>query len=56
MYATDPADGTERWVADFADKFRAERYAELFRRPALETSCRNFYLCRGCGYEWSEVD
>lgn len=55
VYAADPADGTDRWVADFADAFRAEQYARLFNRPTLEPASRNSYRCRACGYAWSAV-
>lgn len=56
VYATDPEDGTDHSVADFGDEFRARQYAALFAAPQLGATRRNFYRCRACGYEWSEVD
>lgn len=49
-------DGTDRWIADFADVFRAEQYARLFSEPTLVEQCRYHYRCTACGLQWSDVN
>lgn len=55
VYANEP-EGTQRWVADFSDRFRAEQYAELFTMPMLVERQRCEYQCPECRYEWNDAE
>lgn len=54
VYANEE-DGTQRWIADFADEYRAREYAGLFNGPALTRKYRCSYVCRDCFHRFEKI-
>lgn len=54
VYATEE-EGTQRWIADFADEYRAREYAGLFNGPALSRKYRCGYVCRDCSHRFEKI-